>query len=99
MRRARILDDLPRMILRCARLWRPDAVPGAAAAEPLRSAKVGRNDPCPCGSGKKFKRCCGAGGGSPPPIGPAASAVSTGLAETGPRTGYAVGWAAEVELT
>jgi len=21
--------------------------------------KVGRNDPCPCGSGKKFKRCCG----------------------------------------
>ncbi|MBV8051393.1 MAG: preprotein translocase subunit SecA [Acidobacteriaceae bacterium] len=24
------------------------------------SAKVGRNDPCPCGSGKKYKRCCGA---------------------------------------
>ncbi len=24
--------------------------------------KVGRNDPCPCGSGKKFKRCCGASG-------------------------------------
>jgi uncharacterized protein len=23
--------------------------------------KVGRNDPCPCGSGKKYKRCCGAG--------------------------------------
>jgi hypothetical protein len=23
-------------------------------------AKVGRNDPCPCGSGKKYKRCCGA---------------------------------------
>lgn len=21
-------------------------------------AKVGRNDPCPCGSGKKFKQCC-----------------------------------------
>jgi uncharacterized protein YecA (UPF0149 family) len=21
-------------------------------------AKVGRNDPCPCGSGKKFKKCC-----------------------------------------
>jgi uncharacterized protein YecA (UPF0149 family) len=20
--------------------------------------KVGRNDPCPCGSGKKFKKCC-----------------------------------------
>lgn len=26
------------------------------------SAPVGRNDPCPCGSGKKFKKCCGAGG-------------------------------------
>ncbi|NLF31270.1 MAG: preprotein translocase subunit SecA [Planctomycetes bacterium] len=25
--------------------------------------KVGRNDPCPCGSGKKYKRCCGAGQG------------------------------------
>jgi len=24
------------------------------------SAKVGRNDPCPCGSGKKYKKCCGA---------------------------------------
>ena len=28
---------------------------------PIVSApKVGRNDPCPCGSGKKFKKCCGA---------------------------------------
>jgi len=28
--------------------------------EPLRAAmKVGRNDPCPCGSGKKYKKCCG----------------------------------------
>ena len=26
---------------------------------PLVQAKVGRNDPCPCGSGKKFKKCCG----------------------------------------
>ncbi len=25
--------------------------------EPIRSKKVGRNDPCPCGSGKKFKKC------------------------------------------
>jgi uncharacterized protein YchJ len=25
-----------------------------------RSRKIGRNEPCPCGSGKKFKRCCGA---------------------------------------
>lgn len=23
--------------------------------------RIGRNDPCPCGSGKKYKKCCGAG--------------------------------------
>ncbi len=28
--------------------------------------KVGRNDPCPCGSGKKYKKCHGAQGGPPP---------------------------------
>jgi preprotein translocase subunit SecA len=36
---------------------------GAAAAEPPKpvrtGAKVGRNDPCPCGSGKKYKKCHG----------------------------------------
>ncbi len=26
---------------------------------PMRAAKAGRNDLCPCGSGKKFKKCCG----------------------------------------
>jgi len=26
----------------------------------IKGAKIGRNDPCPCGSGKKYKRCCGA---------------------------------------
>ncbi len=31
-----------------------------SAAPRLKAAtKVGRNDPCPCGSGKKFKKCCG----------------------------------------
>jgi yecA family protein len=28
--------------------------------QPARSHKIGRNEPCPCGSGKKYKRCCGA---------------------------------------
>ena len=32
----------------------PAAAPGAAA-----TPAVGRNDPCPCGSGKKYKKCCG----------------------------------------
>jgi preprotein translocase subunit SecA len=38
---------------------------GAAQAEPQKpvraGAKVGRNDPCPCGSGKKYKKCHGTG--------------------------------------
>ncbi|MBI3600630.1 MAG: SEC-C domain-containing protein [Nitrospinae bacterium] len=29
------------------------------SAHQARSSKVGRNAPCPCGSGKKFKKCCG----------------------------------------
>jgi len=27
---------------------------------PVQSEKFGRNEPCPCGSGKKYKKCCGA---------------------------------------
>ncbi|MCK5597963.1 MAG: SEC-C domain-containing protein [Candidatus Eisenbacteria sp.] len=31
-----------------------------ARREPVKKGKkVGRNDPCPCGSGKKYKKCCG----------------------------------------
>ena len=32
---------------------------GSYQSEPRRVKKVGRNDPCPCGSGKKYKNCCG----------------------------------------
>ncbi len=33
---------------------------GNAYHEPIkRPGKIGRNDPCPCGSGKKYKKCCG----------------------------------------
>ncbi|NLF31738.1 MAG: DUF2384 domain-containing protein [Planctomycetes bacterium] len=36
-----------------------DDLDGSAWNAPLRAApKVGRNDPCPCGSGKKYKKCC-----------------------------------------
>ena len=28
--------------------------------EPIRVVKIGRNEPCPCNSGKKYKKCCGA---------------------------------------
>ena len=27
-------------------------------ASPVRVEKIGRNQPCPCGSGKKYKKCC-----------------------------------------
>lgn len=41
-----------------------DTVDHGPAAGPWRrpDPKIGRNDPCPCGSGKKFKKCCGAEG-------------------------------------
>jgi len=29
-----------------------------APPEPIRHEKIGRNEPCPCGSGKKYKKCC-----------------------------------------
>jgi SEC-C motif-containing protein len=31
----------------------------AVAPKPIVSSKIGRNDPCTCGSGQKFKKCCG----------------------------------------
>lgn len=31
-----------------------------SAPTPMAQQKIGRNEPCPCGSGKKFKKCCGA---------------------------------------
>jgi preprotein translocase subunit SecA len=37
-----------------------EAAEAIEKAKPIRTGpKVGRNDPCPCGSGKKFKQCCG----------------------------------------
>jgi len=59
-----LADEDPAQMVRFAALglyhyWierRPEV---ASRHEPLRvENKVGRNDPCPCGSGKKFKQCC-----------------------------------------
>ena len=36
---------------------------GGKGAVRKREEKIKPNDPCPCGSGKKYKKCCGAGGG------------------------------------
>lgn len=37
--------------------WRPVGPPQPPPA--VRHAAAGRNDPCPCQSGRKYKRCCG----------------------------------------
>lgn len=45
--------------------WEPPAAAGSAPGcgveprQPVRVEKVGRNEPCPCGSGRKYKQCCG----------------------------------------
>lgn len=42
---------------------------GDLEQEPSRRVKIGRNDLCPCGSGKKFKKCCeGKGGAGSGPV-------------------------------
>jgi uncharacterized protein len=55
------LDEAAALIPHMILVLRKLAKIRAARPRPARSAhqpKVGRNDPCPCGSGKKFKRCC-----------------------------------------
>ena len=39
----------------------PPPVEDVATQPFVRQPRVGRNDPCPCGSGKKYKKCCGKG--------------------------------------
>jgi uncharacterized protein len=57
-------DDIARWIS-TLNAWRLANYNPLQAATPIwrRSSpaakKIGRNDPCPCGSGKKYKRCCG----------------------------------------
>jgi uncharacterized protein len=46
-----------------ANLWRRQTLEGrvlhtGTGAGPARRTRIGRNDPCPCGSGKKYKKCC-----------------------------------------
>ena len=53
----RYVEALPACVLAIRDYW----LPRRKAATTLRreAPKTGRNDPCPCGSGKKFKKCCG----------------------------------------
>ena len=42
------------------------SAPAPKAQQPVRSRKIGRNEPCPCGSGMKYKKCCGRPGAGRP---------------------------------
>lgn len=54
------IEILPATVAAIADYWRMSAAQQRNLATNLRSApRVGRNVPCPCGSGKKFKKCCG----------------------------------------
>jgi uncharacterized protein YecA (UPF0149 family) len=53
---------LPAAVIAIDQFWkgrRRGAVPPTRQTVSGSTAKVGRNDPCPCSSGKKYKRCCG----------------------------------------
>ena len=56
--RAETLDQLPQILRLIAAYWHDDGQ-AFTRRQPMRSKKVGRNEPCPCGSGKKYKKCCG----------------------------------------
>ena len=57
--RSELIDTLPFVMHATWSFWHGAAHP-LLEFQPERRVKVGRNDPCPCGSGKKYKRCCGA---------------------------------------
>lgn len=57
--RQTVIRGLPSLVAGIHVFWR-DGEAGLFKRQPERPPKVGRNEPCPCGSGKKYKRCCGA---------------------------------------
>jgi len=59
--RGSLFDFLPLMPASDQPSISASPLPAGQIAEPYQreSVKVGRNDPCPCGSGKKYKKCCG----------------------------------------
>lgn len=50
-----LIPELLATLYECTRTMRP----APSFLVPVRKEQTGRNDPCPCGSGKKYKRCCG----------------------------------------
>ena len=59
-KREEIIVHMAAGLLGAYRYFREHRQISIRTSEPRRAPKVGRNDTCPCGSGKKYKRCCGA---------------------------------------
>ena len=64
--KAELLEELPNNVLAIHQFWndwrKETLVPSfnqARVPTPEKKQKVGRNEKCPCGSGKKYKKCCG----------------------------------------
>lgn len=60
--REKIIQYVAAGLLEAYRYFRPSRQADASTTAPETQhakSKIGRNDPCPCGSGKKYKRCCG----------------------------------------
>ena len=59
-----IMEEESTILIKREQMANPTSTSGGSSDEKpnttvKKSKKVGRNDPCPCGSGKKFKKCCG----------------------------------------
>src|ERR1017187_1726824 len=60
--RERVISSMAAGLVEAYLYFRQDGQPHVRTRRPKprhANVKIGRNDPCPCGSGKKYKRCCG----------------------------------------
>ncbi len=58
--REQLSEQIPDSVAAIYRFWLPHRSAINETTIQRAAPKIGRNDPCPCGSEKKFKKCCGA---------------------------------------
>jgi uncharacterized protein YecA (UPF0149 family) len=56
---AEVPDHIPACVVGIDAFWKERRSQPTKDLGRAKSPKIGRNDPCPCGSGCKYKRCCG----------------------------------------
>ncbi len=56
--RLQLVNAIPPVAILIHQYWLQQRQPDAQANRRRTYQKIGRNDPCPCGSGKKYKKCC-----------------------------------------